>query len=71
MLLFVIIALLFGLEKLTTLINDRGIAFRFFPFQFKFRRIDWGMLNSCEVITYNPIRDYGGWGIRTNKSGKA
>ncbi|MCX6267561.1 MAG: hypothetical protein NTW16_09425 [Bacteroidetes bacterium] len=71
MLLFVLIALMFGFAKLTTLIDDKGIAWRFFPFQFKFRRVDWDKLDSFEVISYNPIRDYGGWGIRTNKTGKA
>ena len=71
MLLFVVLALLFGFAKLTTLIDDRGVAFRFFPFQFKFRRVDWSMLESSEVITYNPVRDYGGWGIRSSSRGKA
>ncbi len=71
LLLFILIALLFLFAKLTTLIDENGIKYRFFPFQFRYLRINWDLIEKCVVVTYHPVRDYGGWGIRSNKSGKA
>lgn len=69
--LFLLVFLLFGFAKLTTEIDKRRIAFRFFPFHFKFQQIGWDKIEKFEVVTYKPIRDYGGWGIRFGKIGKA
>jgi hypothetical protein len=65
------IALMFGIATLETVIDDRGIAYRFFPFHLKFHRISWEVIEKYEVIAYHPVRDYGGWGIRGNKNNKA
>ncbi len=62
---------LFGAGNLKTVIDDRGIRYRFFPFHLKFRHIGWDEMESLEVITYKPVREYGGWGIRYGKAGKA
>jgi hypothetical protein len=69
--LFLSVFLLFGFAKLTIEIDRRRIAFRFFPFHFKFQQIGWDKIEKFEVITYKPIRDYGGWGIKFGKKGKA
>jgi len=69
--LFLLVFLLFGFAKLTTEIDKRRIAFRFFPFHLKFQQIGWDKIEKFEVITYKPIRDYGGWGIKFGKKGKA
>jgi len=70
-LLFLAILLLFGFANLTTEIDKRRVSFRFFPFHFKHHRISWDDIENFEVITYKPLRDYGGWGIRIGKKGKA
>lgn len=62
---------LFALAQLTTIIDKQGITYRFFPFQLSFRKIEWTQIDKYEVITYNPIRDYGGWGLRYGKKGRA
>jgi hypothetical protein len=75
----VVIAAIFGLGfpvlfysiNLTTEVRSDGLYVRFFPFHLKFRRILAGSLNRYEVQTYRPIRDYGGWGIRYGRGGKA
>lgn len=63
--------LIFGFSKLTTVIDKVGIEYRFFPFHSKSHVIYWNMIEKYDVITYNPIQDYGGWGIKSNKHGKA
>jgi hypothetical protein len=35
------------------------------------RRIPLGEVKSARVVTYDPARDYGGYGIRTTPRGKA
>lgn len=69
--LFICLVLLFRLTKLITIIDESGIYIKFFPFQLSFRRFAWDVIESYEVITYNPVKEYGGWGIRYGKKRKA
>ena len=62
--LVILLLLLFGFAKLTTTIDKQAIRFKFFPFQRKSMHIDWNEVNEYQVIKYNPIGDFGGWGIR-------
>lgn len=50
--------------KLTTRIDEKGIHYQFFPFHFKLRIINWNEVSKAYVRTYNPILDYGGWGLK-------
>lgn len=63
-------ALLF-FSQLVTEVRDDGIYIRFSPFHGAFRRIAFTKVKQCEVRTYSPIREYGGWGIRVRCKGKA
>ncbi len=75
----IIIVIIFGFGfpyafytmNLTTEIRSDGIYYRFFPFHLSFHKIKLEDLAKYEVQTYNPIRDYGGWGIRWGSKGKA
>jgi hypothetical protein len=60
---------LFYSLKLITQVRDDGLYVQFFPFGK--RKIEFDDIRSCEARTYNPIRDYGGWGIKYGKKGKA
>lgn len=35
------------------------------------RRVSLGDIQSAETITFDPVRDYGGYGIRTGRQGSA
>lgn len=50
--------------KLTTRIDEKGIHYQFFPFHFKFKTIAWNDIKNAYVRTYDPIGEYGGWGIK-------
>lgn len=66
------IFILFYFLKLETEIDERGIHYRFLPFQFSKKTIHWHEMDECYVRTYKPIAEYGGWGYRTSfGSGKA
>ncbi len=56
--------------KLETRIDDNGIHFRYFPFIRKWRFIPKNSISSAEVISFNPLLDYGGWGMKANKTTK-
>jgi len=74
-----IIAVIFGLglpiffyvTNLTTEVYEDGLYIRFFPFHISFRKISLEDINGFDVQTYRAIRDYGGWGIRYGRKGKA
>ncbi len=62
--------------KLTTRIDEHGVHYQFFPFHLSFRLIKWSEINKAYVRTYNPISEYGGWGLKggafwNKKSGTA
>jgi hypothetical protein len=57
--------------KLTTVINKNGISIAFFPLLLKEKTIKWTDIESFQVMKYKPIVDYGGWGYRLGKGGKA
>ena len=60
--------------KLEVWIDQDGIHYRFFPVIFKNRLISKAEIQRYEIRKYNPILDYGGWGIRRGfgrKWGKA
>lgn len=60
--------------KLSTRIDEKGIHYQFFPFHFKLRIISWNEISKAYVRTYDPIGDYGGWGLKggwSKSKGKA
>lgn len=62
---------LFLFAELSIQIDREGVHYRFFPFHFKDHLIPREMIEKAEVVTYRPLRDYGGWGIRFGSKGKA
>lgn len=67
----ILLPLLFHSLKLVTEVREDGLYVRFYPIHFSFKSFPFEKIQSHEVITYNPIRDYGGWGIRYGLKGKA
>lgn len=57
--------------KLITEVRHDGVYISFFPLLFSVERIPFYALKSYTVKTYQPLRDYGGWGIRYGIKGKA
>ena len=50
--------------KLKTRIDDHGIHYQFFPFHLKLKSIQWSKIRSIHIRTYDPIGEYGGWGLK-------
>ncbi len=57
--------------KLETKIDNIGIHIKFFPFHSKFISFPWESIEKIEVVTYNPLSEYGGWGLRGFKNNRA
>lgn len=68
----VMILLSLGLfyARLITEIRKDGVYFKFSPFHRKYKIIRSGDIKYYDVRKYNPIKDYGGWGIRQGKKKK-
>ncbi len=65
-----IIVFIFSLT-LNTRIDKNGIFYRFSPVHRKDRWIKWSEIKDVYVRKYRPIKEYGGWGFRIGRSGKA
>lgn len=55
--------------KLETRIDAQGIYVRFHGIPFCKRSIPWQDIKTISVITYSPLSDYGGWGVRYGMAG--
>ena len=58
------VVILFFASRLNTEITEDAISFRFRPFYRSGKVIHRDEIASFKVGTYNPILEYGGWGIR-------
>lgn len=69
----VVISSIIFIFNLKTRIDEHGIYYKFFPFHFSLKKIQWKNIHKVYVRKYSPIMEYGGWGIRLtfNKKGKA
>ncbi|MBN1189513.1 MAG: hypothetical protein JXA46_07165 [Dehalococcoidales bacterium] len=75
----IVIAIVFGIGlpifmyviNLTTEVRSDGLYVRFFPLHLSFLKITPQEIKGFEACTYSPLGDYGGWGIRFGRKGKA
>ncbi|MDI1232686.1 MAG: hypothetical protein PSX81_00235 [bacterium] len=68
---FLFLIALFAFARLSTILDKSGIQFRFFPFHIRYKQYRWEEIVRYEIISFEPLKDYGGWGIRYGKMGKA
>jgi len=59
----------FAMLRLETRLEADHLLVRFFPL--RTRRIPYRKIASAEAVTYRPLLDYGGWGIRLGAGGWA
>lgn len=62
---------LFLVTHLRTEVRPDGVHLRFTPFHLRERFHPLETLAEAEAVTYSPIREYGGWGIRWGPKGWA
>jgi hypothetical protein len=65
------VLVLFYMLKMKTIIDEVGIHYQFLPFHFSSKTVRWAEIEKCYVRTYNPIKEYGGWGYRTSLGKKS
>jgi hypothetical protein len=64
------LTILFYTMKLEVKIKMDGVYYRYPPMIRKFRKISNESIERFEVRKYNPIREYGGWGVKTHGNPK-
>jgi hypothetical protein len=62
------ILILYGTMKLVVEVRQETVHVKFRPFVDRIIELD--TISGFEAVTYHPIRDYGGWGIRFSLTGK-
>jgi hypothetical protein len=69
--LLLICSLLFVFMRLETVIDRKGCSVRYIPLLWKFRTISWDNVEKAYVRKYNPVTEFGGWGIKSLRNSKA
>lgn len=67
--LMVALIVLFASARLITEVRSDGLYVRFFPSRWQVYA--WDTIASYQVRAYRAVREYGGWGIRWSREGKA
>jgi hypothetical protein len=57
--------------KLEWKFTESDFRFRYFPFLIKEKIIPYSDIQSMSVMKINPLFEFGGWGLRRGKLGKA
>jgi hypothetical protein len=57
--------------NLITEVRADGLFLRYVPFHWSDQRIALEQVEKIESVVYSPLRQYGGWGIRYGRTGKA
>ena len=71
----VVISAMFTLFMYTTGLDaevvEEGLRIRFWPFHLNWMLFPFSSILKAEAVTYSPLAEYGGWGIRYGRKGKA
>lgn len=54
------------INRQTIRFDAAGIAYRQQPFHRTFRQIPWSEIQQYELKKLSPLKDFGGWGLRSN-----
>jgi hypothetical protein len=65
------IVLFFYFNNLETQIKKDGVYVKYSPYDTSFKFFAWEKISKCYVRTYSPLLEYGGFGLRSGKSGAA
>ena len=63
-LVFLCLVIFFVITFLEVRVDQNTIYLRYYPFVM--RKYSFDDIKSLELVKYNPLRDFGGWGIRVN-----
>lgn len=65
------IMLLLLAAHLITEVRGDGLYIKFWPFHLSYRKIPLEDAQKIESVTYDPLGDYGGWGLRGGRAKRA
>jgi hypothetical protein len=57
--------------KLKITIDTKGITYQYPPFHNKPTTLPWENIETVELLKINPLKEFGGWGLRYGKLGTA
>ena len=66
-----LVTLVLVFAKLQIRLDATALYVRFFPFHPVFKKIEFDTIAAVYARTYQPLGEFGGWGIRWTPSGKA
>lgn len=67
----ILLIVFFYLSRLEYTISEKFIQYKFFPLMWKYKKIPFDQIDKIKAVNYHPLRDYGGWGIRSGMKGTA
>ncbi|WP_058307010.1 DUF6141 family protein [Gracilibacillus massiliensis] len=56
--------------KLIIEVREDGLYIRYMPFHLHYKKFLFKEIKDYEIITYSPLKRFGGWGVRLNLNGE-
>jgi hypothetical protein len=63
--------LLFHLLRLEVRLDAAGVHYRLVPFHLAWRHLPWADVSQAYVRSYDPLGEYGGWGLKGSRRNRA
>jgi hypothetical protein len=67
----VLVTIILIFAKLQTRLSTTALYVRFFPFHLSYRKFDFDTVATVYARSYQPLGEFGGWGIRWTPRGQA
>jgi len=67
----IVISMILVSARMQTRLQSDGLYLRFFPFHLQFRKINYDDITLIYPRTYQPLSEFGGYGIRLGGTGRA
>ena len=61
----------FLIMKLEIQVRDLLLSYRLYPLHISWRKVPASEIACAKAVTYHPILEYGGWGMRIGRRGRA
>ncbi len=63
--------LFFTFSRMVTVVDERRVLVLFKPLRWYRKELEVDRIQSCQPLTYHPLKHFGGWGVRNRRGTRA
>jgi hypothetical protein len=63
--------LFFTVSRMVTVVDEHRVTVLFTPLRWHHKELEVDRIQSCQPLTYHPLKHFGGWGVRNRRGTRA